>query len=202
MKRFLPVLCAVFLLVTPAFAQNSNDDEYNVNKYENHEGDICLNIFAGTTIPMNFPDFSSLFVQYGHQLNVGGEGGLGFSYYITPVFSLGCELDFGFNVTIGSHIFNYVPFLVGITYQPQAGRFEFPMTLNIGLAWETFSNYNYFPGLAIKPTVGVNYKITQNWAIGGKLEYLFLPEFMTLHGGDEDILGQFFNVCFSAKYYL
>lgn len=209
MKRITSILCVLLLSFTSVFAQNesTSPDENieNANSYDkmSHQaGDQFIKITLAPVFPMNFPDFPSLFKKGAHQLSSGGMGAIGYNYFITKDINVGGQIGFGFNVTIGSHIFNYVPVLAGISYQPTFKRFEFPISLYVGFAWETYSNMCYFPGLIIKPTAGAYYKITPSWAVGLEAEYMFMPQFNKLYDkNSENHYGHFLDFAISARYY-
>lgn len=211
MKRFLPLALASLMFFTgAAFAQDAYDDGSNLQeehenedivRYEhiqfNHEGDQYLRVSLNLDIPIHplnpFDD--------GH-LNIGGMGTLGYNYFLTDSFSAGIEVGFGFNSTIGENILNYIPILLTGTWHPSLGRFEFPLTVGIGFAWETYNSYTYWPGLVIKPEAGVHYRIGDSWSIGVDVSYAFMPEFCKFWGtGDENIWMQFFNVGVVARYF-
>ena len=163
MKRLLSLLCITLLCVTAVFAQDN--DEINIDEAEgfnyqmNQPGDQYLKISLGVVLPLNFPDINSVFDDTS-KLNVGGMGTLGYHYFLNHYVAIGIEAGFGYNSTIGSNIFTYVPILATVTYQPTAGRFEFPLTLGAGFGWETYLNQTYFPALIVKPEAGVHFRIS------------------------------------------
>lgn len=202
MKRFLPFMIVALLGVLPLSAQASDVvEEPAAFKYElNVKGDQYIRISLAPTFPMNFPDFPSLFVRNAHQLGIGGLGTLGYHYFILKDMAVGFDVGFGFNVTIGSHVFNYVPVVGTFTYQPCFGKFEIPLTIGVGFAWETYANKNYFPGLFVKPEIGLHYRLDPSWSVGGEVSYVFMPQFLALYGG-ENAFGHFMNLAISARYY-
>lgn len=211
MKRFLLTICAACLFATSIFSQenlpNNPENDTNSSFVQTVRGDQYLKISLAPIFPLNFPDFPSLFVKDAHQLSIGGIGNIGYHYFLNKYFAVGADVGFGFNVTIGSHVFNYVPVIATITFQPAFKKFEFPVTLGVGFAWESYSNHNYFPGLVVKPELGVHYRLAQSWSIGGDIAYMFMPQFMTIHKdkstgyGTENIFGHFALISVSARYY-
>lgn len=204
MKRFLPILCALILGTVPLCAQSVNSEENSPAnfKYElNLKGDQYIRLSLAPTFPLNFPDFISLFKRNEHKLGIGGMGTLGYHYFLAKNLAVGFDAGFGFNVTIGSHIFNYVPLVATVTYQPSIGKFEIPITLGVGFAWETYANKNYFPGLYVKPEVGLHYRLDPSWSVGAEVSYVFMPQFMSLYGGTENFYAHFLDLAISARYY-
>ncbi len=184
------------------YEEDGNYDEDNIYfEYESTmEGDQNIRLSLGAIAPLNFPDISTQFTGE-PQLNIGGIGFIGYHYFMTSKFSLGFDVGFGFNTTIGSHIFNYVPFLLSGTYQLVAGKFEFPFTLNIGFGWESYNGNNYFPGLVVKPEIGVQYRLTESWSFGLDASYMFMPEFAAWYDSNaKNYYGHFAILSLSAKY--
>lgn len=224
MKRLLAIFCVCFsisvlnaqkVLPSTNFNQLSDeDDDYDDDddgEYDedniyfdlgmNLPGDQFIRLSLGLSFPLNFPNFMELFGG-DPQLNIGGMGSLGYHYLLSSKFAIGFDVGFGFNVSIGSHIFNYVPFTFALTYQPVFKRFEFPLTLGIGFGWESFGGKSYFPGLVIKPEVGAMFRLTESWSFGMDLAYLVMPEFAAWYHDDaENFVGQFAILSVTARYH-
>ena len=202
MKRLIATVCLILLTGTAIFAQNENDQNKPNQEYEfyyNNPGDKNIKISIALDFPLNFPDFNALFNK-NKKLGIGGAICLGYNYFLTKSVSVGGQIGFGYNPTIGEHTYNYVPFLACVNYTPAYKRMEFPLSLKVGVAWETYSNHNYFPGLVINPSAGVAYKITDGWSVGIDFEYMALPQFSW--GNEvENFCGQFVNIVASARYY-
>ena len=209
MKRFLPFICMLAIGFSPLFARSADypeddfDDDSNFTYQLNQAGDQFIRISLAVVFPLNFSEsFADLFQSGKHQMSIGGTGTLGYHYFITKNLAVGMDAGFGSAVTIGSNIFNYVPLVGTVTYQPCIGKFEIPLTLGVGFAWETYATKNYFPGLIIKPEAGLHYRLTPSWSLGGDIAYMFMPQFVKLYGkGDENFYGQFLNVSVVARYY-
>lgn len=207
MKRILPIVCMILLCAAPLIAEDTDNSdtpkqEQNI-QYEykmNQPGDQYIGVTLAGSFPLNFPDFGSLFT-HNSQLVIGGVGTLGYHYFLTSNFAVGGDIGFGFNVTIGSHVFNYVPILATALFQPTVGKFEFPISLGIGVAPQTYISYHYF-GLAVKPAVAAYYRLTPSWSLGLEASYLFMPEFAQLYNEDaHNIYGQFLNIALTARYH-
>ena len=110
--------------------ENSGDDSDDGDEYTeddisfdlgmNLPGDQYIKIALGLCLPLNFPDFEST-IKGDSQLKLGGIGSLGYHYFLTSKMAIGFDVSFGFNVSIGSHVFNYVPLhRVGQAHQAHA----------------------------------------------------------------------------------
>lgn len=207
MKRVISILCIFMLSLTCIFAQeNQNPEDLSVTepntiefKYVPYQaGDQYLRISVAVSFPLGFGDLFS-----GNQkMNIGGAGTLGYHYFVLDYLALGAEVSFGFNTTIGSHTYNYVPILFTVTTVPTVNKFEFPITLGIGFATENYNNYKYFPGLALKAEGGIYYRFSSSWSAGFEATYRFLPQFAGLYSSSaHNIMGNFLNLTLGAKYH-
>lgn len=181
--------------------EESEDFSQDNGFYNIQTGDQYIKIAMGVTAPLNFPDFESLFHKDKHQLSIGGMGSLGYHYFLNSYLALGFDVSYGFNVTIGSHIFNYVPILFSATYQYSWHKLEFPLTLNAGFCWESYNNHNYFPALIVKPEAGVHYRVDENWSVGVEASWMIMPQFSSWYDKGEDYTGHFMNLSLAARYY-
>ncbi len=226
MKRFFSLICTLFLISSLfVYAQdkyeeedddiqdiqeqheNANEVEFIYNRIQ--KGDQYFRMALGLTSPLNF---GNPFTDDG-KLKIGGLFNLGYHYFFNSYFAVGIDAGFGFNVTIGSNVFNYVPIFATITYQPTIGNFEFPLTAGVGMAWETYSNYTYWPALVLKGEAGVHYRITNSWSLGGDISYMFMPQFTKLYTdvqnptntdevkSSENWFGHFLGISVTARYY-
>ena len=201
MKRFTILLTSLLILACPVFAQNSSDPDYSDSDslgYQlNVQGDQYLKLGLGPGFPLNF---GNIFENGQSQLVTGGNGVLGYHFFLLDNFAVGVDATFGFNVTVGSHVFNYIPIVAKATYVPTFRKFEFPITLGIGFAWHTYIGKTYWPGLVIEPEIAVLYRISSSWGIGGEVSYLWMPEF-DYEEPSKNVYGQFLNVNVTARYY-
>lgn len=143
------------------------------SKY-NEKGDQYIRISLMAAFPLNF---GGSFPLYEHgQISIGGAGELGYHRFLTSWFAIGADVSFGYNPTLEKNTFTYVPILLTATFQPAIGRFEFPVTIGIGMAYETYLKYNYFPGFVFKPQFGVFFRASPGWSFGLETEFLLMPQ--------------------------
>ena len=178
MKRFFAVVCAVLLTNAVVFAQESDDDDVyddtGIMMRLNQAGDQYINIALMVTFPLNFGGEFPLYRK--GQLSIGGSGMLGYHRFLTSMIAVGADISFGYHPTIGSNIFTYVPLVVNATVQPTLYKFEFPVTVGIGMAMENYLNRTYFPGLVLKANAGVFFRATPSWSFGLADDFTFLPQ--------------------------
>ena len=108
-------------------------------------------------------------------------------------------MESGFNITVGSNVFNYIPIVATATWQFQYKKWEFPLTAGVGFAWELYNGYMYWPGLILEAQAGAQYRIDSNWAAGGEITYMFMPQIN--QDPSKSAIGQFIDVSLLARYY-
>ena len=190
--------------------ENDEDDYYDEDQRKHEKkkqvsyvynttraGDQQLKITVGLGIPTSFGNpFDD------GKMKFGGYGTFGYHFFLTDWFAVGADIGFGFNPTIAGHTFNHVPTVATATIQPSIGNFEFPISIGVGAAWETYNGETYWPGLVLVGEVGARYKITQSWGVGLDASYKMMPQFARNWGtGEETIVGSFHTVSLCANYY-
>lgn len=213
MKRLLVLFCALFMISSFAFAddddadiyddidqgQEEDDDDitfktaYNINE----PGDQYIKIGLMVTFPLNF---GGEFPGYRKgQLSTGGAGMLGYHRFITSWWAVGLNIYFGYHPTLGENIFTYIPFVLDTTIQPTFKKFEFPITLGVGMAMENYLSRTYFPGLILRGAAGVFYRVTPSWSFGIEGDYMYMPQWYDDPKYND--YGLFGSVILSARYH-
>jgi hypothetical protein len=147
--------------------QDGTDPEYVVRA--NQKGDQYILFMLGMAIPAHpTPD----------KLIIGGEGILGYMRFLTSQIAVGGTVHFGYHATVGGNVFYYVPIAARITFQPTWRRFEFPLSLSLGGAFETYLERTYF-GLFVKPEVAVYFRFNPAWSFGGGAGVMIMPQWYT-----------------------
>ena len=163
----------------------------------NEPGDQFINIGLMVTFPLNFGGDFPLYRE--GQLSTGGAGTIGYHRFLTSWFAVGLDVSFGYNPTIGENMFTYVPFVFCFTVQPTIKKFEFPITMGIGAAVESYLNRTYFPGLTLKPEAGIFYRVTPSWSFGIKGNFMYLPQWY--EDSENNDHGNFSYVVIAARYH-
>ena len=199
MKKFIAICCTVFLFSTAVFSQEQDEDDdiFAVEYRMNEPGDQFINIGLMVTFPLNFGGDFPLYRE--GQLSTGGAGTIGYHRFLTSWFAVGLDVSFGYNPTIGENMFTYVPFVFCFTVQPTIKKFEFPITMGIGAAVESYLNRTYFPGLTLKPEAGIFYRVTPSWSFGIKGNFMYLPQWY--EDSENNDHGNFSSVVIAARYH-
>ena len=108
-------------------------------------GSMIFTFKGGTTLPSfiyffkdNSLNEQRLYTGMGKgdnstKLYPGGNFSLSFEGFTTPSISLGGELGYNFNYTIGETLFSIVPLYFKISYYPVQGKFDMPVSLGLGM---------------------------------------------------------------------
>ena len=142
------------------------DEDANFVYLQNAPGDQFINIRVLPCFPLNFDD----------KLKVGGQINVSYNRFLTSWLAVGAELAFGYNPTIGSNIFTYIPLSVGVTFLPAIKKFEFPITVNVGMAVENYLSNTFFPALVLRCGAGAYYRINESWSAGLEGFFSFMPQ--------------------------
>ena len=201
MKKIFVFFCMAFLLTFGAFSEGSEESEVNREQdyalRMNEPGDQYINIGLMVTFPLNFGGNFPLYRD--GKLSTGGAGTLGYHRFLNSWFSVGIDISFGYHPTIQHNMFTYVPFTLCATVQPSWRKFEFPITLGVGAAVETYLSSTYFPGLVLKPQAGVFYRINPSWSFGVRGDFMILPQWYS--NSDYNYIGKFASGMISARYH-
>lgn len=198
MNRFARILAgAVFALFGACLSAQDIYDEDEFRTNINEPGDQFIKIGLMGVFPLNFGGSFPLFRE--GQISTGGAGELGYHRFITKNFAAGLDISFGYNPTIGENIFTYVPIVLNATFQPIYKQFEFPITLGVGMAMESYLNRTYFPGLVLKGETGAFWRVTPSWSFGLEGEFWFMPQWYS--DSKYDDYGLFASFAISARYH-
>jgi hypothetical protein len=132
-----------------------------------------------------------------HGLTLGGNLSLTFNYFLNHAVFLGGELCFSFTGTRGGNMLYMVPFGARIGYQFMFRRFEFPFSLMIGAAAQSYLGMGYF-GPIVKPGASAYWRFSPDWSFGLNSYWWFVPQWP--HNG-HDVYGNFMELTLSARYH-
>ncbi len=197
MNRFTKTVATIIFLFSCACLSAQEFDAEDFRSNINEPGDQFIKIGLMGVFPMNFGGSFPLFRD--GQLSTGGAGELGYHRFLSNFFALGVDISFGYNPTIGENIFTYVPIVIDATFQPTFKKFEFPITVGIGAAMESYLNRTYFPGLVLKGEVGAFYRVTASWSFGLEIESWFMPQWYS--NSKYNDYGVFSSLAISARYH-
>lgn len=167
------------------------------------KGDAVFNINLGVMFPVAFSVGSVS--QYDPP--IGGTGALSGSYFLSSRVFVGGGVQGMFTPTIGEHMLYIVPMGAHIGYMWTAGRFEFPLSLMAGWAWQMYLDHLYF-GFFAKPQVSAMFRAFSDWSFGLTAAWWFVPQWGTRKTDDtgetvkgRDGAGNFLELTLTAQYH-
>jgi len=167
-------------------------DEIIIAEYS--PGDRNFIVSLGAVIPLFFSGIDN----NQHGLSLGWFGSLAFNYFITPRIFVGGELSGMFISTRGGNMLYIVPLGARVGYQFSYRRFEFPVSLMIGVAPEKYLEKGYF-GPIVKPGVSAYWRFNPEWSFGLNGVWWFVPQWPE---NRKNSFGNFFELTLSARYHL
>ena len=201
-------VCFLFLLLLigfPIFAQNDDDDndpsiesdwdDYFMDLYV--RGDQTFTISLGTFYPAFFINDGKL-ISMNFTPPVGGMGSLIYNYYFGPRFFIGGEITGQFINTLRKNTLFIVPLGFRAGTQFIYGRFEFPLSMSIGMTWQTYLDNGYY-GLYMKAGAAAYFRVTHEWSFGLASSLGWFPQWT--NDRSHNVNGSFVTTMLSARYH-
>lgn len=160
-------------------------------------GDQTFIISLGILIPTVFVGAEGTISS---NIGVGGTGSLAYNYFLTPQVYIGAEVQGMFASTLGDNMVYIIPLGLRVGYQFVWSRFEFPLTLTIGGAVQTYlaNEENYF-GFFMKPMVSGFFRFNPEWSFGLNAAWWWVPQWTSDRA--RDVHGNFIEISLSARYH-
>jgi hypothetical protein len=129
------------------------------------------------------------------------------SYFLNSHVFVGGGVQGMFIPTIGENMLYIVPMGAHIGYEWVHGRFEFPLSLMAGWAWQMYLDHLYF-GFFAKPQISVLFRAFNDWSFGLNAAWWFVPQWGTKTTDDtgevakgNDAVGNFLELTLMAQYH-
>jgi hypothetical protein len=158
-------------------------------------GDRTFCISAGMIFPTLFLNDSG---SVKNNIGFGGTGYLSFQYFLTSHVFVGGELGGMFTPTISKNMFFMVPIGITAGYQFVIGRFEFPLSIMVGIAPQKYLEEGYF-GLIIKPMASIFFRFNPDWSFGLNAAWWWTPQWTK--SSAQDMYGNFLALTLAAAYH-
>ena len=162
------------------------EDEEFIYKM-NQKGDQFIKVGLMVNIPLH---------PAATQLKVGGAGTLGYMRFLNSNLALGGDASFSYMTTVGKNVFTCIPLMAKVMYQFTAHKFEFPITLGIGGAFQNYIGESYF-GLIIKPEVGAFFRYSPDWSFGVNVGWNMMPQWTK----DSSYFGLIMDIGATVRYH-
>jgi hypothetical protein len=156
-------------------------------------GDKIFSISLGPVLPTAFIHESGGLKE--GKISVGGSGSLGYAYFFNSHVFLGGELGGMVSVTRAENALFIVPMGLRLGYQFVLGRFEFPLSLLVGFAPQSYLEKKFF-GLFIKPSVSAYWRFNPDWSFGLNAAWWWVPQWSS-----RTVYGNFLELSITARYH-
>jgi hypothetical protein len=149
--------------------ENEEEDEPRAVAFPRHTlGDQQLGIGAGMLIPLFFQDFGGGY--HNPNLTLGALIDLQWNAYLNANWKVGLELAGGFTFGVNLHTLLLLPLTFKVSYVINAGRFEFPIFLGVGINIVRYREWSHLDLIA-KPGIAAYWRYNHNWSFGLTLEW-------------------------------
>jgi len=196
---FLFIFLGVFGLL---YAQDDSNpdietdwDLYSPDLYV--RGDQTFIISLATVFPLMFINNGEL-LENKVDPPVGGTGSLTYNYYLNSRFFAGGEVGGKFLPTLGRNTVFFICLGARGGMHFIAGRFEFPINLSIGMAWQNLLNMGYY-GLYVKAGASAFFRATSEWSFGVTTQFGWFPQWT--NDSKKNVDGFFLDTMLSARYH-
>jgi hypothetical protein len=202
LQRISTLAIAAMLGAAALSAQSSEGGSAIASEWEQYspslynKGDQTFSITLGTIKPLFYLDADG--EKLDNKSKLGGAGSLSYSYFFTPHFALGGEFGGMFSGTVGGNMLYIMPFGLRATYQYVAGQFEFPFSVMVGGATQSYLGTDYF-GLIVKPGAGAYWRATPDWSFGLNTIWWWVPEWTS--DRNTTVFGNFLELTLTARYH-
>ncbi|MDR3248657.1 MAG: hypothetical protein LBT39_07710 [Treponema sp.] len=162
-------------------------------------GDQVFSIALGIIVPSVFAKTNGDVLA--RNTTIGGAGSLSYDYFLGSHFFVGGELQGMFAATLGDHTLYIIPISLRAGYQFVLGRFEFPLSMGIGIAPQMLQAqepFNYL-GLFVKPRASVFFRFNPDWSFGVNTAWWWVPQITAKP--EESVHGHFFEATIAARYH-
>jgi hypothetical protein len=156
-------------------------------------GDKIFGISIGAGLPMVFIHKEGG-IKEGN-ISVGGGGSLAYTYFLNGHLFMGGELGGMFAFTKAENALFIVPMGLRLGYQFILRSFEFPLSLLVGFAPQSYLEKNFF-GLFIKPSASAFWRFSPDWSFGLNAAWWWVPQW-----ADRTVYGNFLELSITARYH-
>ena len=215
---FLLLMLVTALVLHAQGAENEGDyedeykDEYEgglniesdwsraLNLYNKGDQVFCINL--GFSIPLFYVEQRDGPLRT--NMKLGGFGSLAYNYFFDAHWFIGGEVSGMFAGTVGKKMYYAVPMGVRGGYQFILDRFEFPLSVLLGVAPQSHNERSYF-GIFAKLGGGAFFRLNSEWSFGLNANFWWVPEWTKiLHEGSSkriNIHGFFLETSLGARYH-
>jgi len=203
MKKLVSVF-VFFLLITTVMisAQDQPVIEENTDDPPVYRYDLGDQIYSVSAAPL-----INLFIWIptetpsviAKKMKVGGYISLGWEAFIDHKSSIGAELGYSFAKSLDERLYTSVPILAKFSHFLIDGEFDLPISIAVGGVYSSFEDQHYF-GLMVKPEISAYWNINDEWGLGLRTAYWFIPELYFGENSSKTSYGNFLTIQAAVKY--
>jgi len=170
-------------------------DDYSMDLYT--RGDQTFTISLGVVFPTLFFFKDE---NMNHQITppVGGTGSLAYYYYFNSFFFTGFEVGIMVLPTLANNALYIIPLGARAGTQFIKGRFEFPVYMSFGMAWQNYLNLGYY-GIYARAGGGAFFRPIADWSFGLSTSWSWFPQWT--NEPSKNVAGNFVDLTLSARYH-
>ena len=165
-------------------------------------GDQTFTISLGVIFPMVFYNNTTI-VNHNFTPPVGGAGSLAYTHFLSAHYFLGIEIGVNFNYTLGQNTIFIIPIGIRTGWQFLFHRFEFPISLAVGVVPQRYLNYNY-TGMFIKGGASGFFRFSPEWSFGLNVDWCWYPQWPRENGNpvpSKNMYANILAVTLAARYH-
>jgi len=194
------VILLLLLTILPFLLAAQEDDSPEWDYYYDDlysRGDQTFIISLGTIFP-------TIFMSNGHKIPhkfsppVGGTGSLSYHYYFNPNIFIGAEAGGLFVPTLANNTLFIITLGAKGGYQFTYRKFEFPLSLTLGVSWHRYLSMGYF-GPYIKGGGAAFYRVSNSWSFGINANWFWFPEWTGTKS--QNVHGNMIDITLCARYH-
>jgi hypothetical protein len=174
---------------------DSEWDFYETDFYST--GDKAFTVSAGIIFPAGFFNNGKQII---HNLTppIGYTGSLAYTYFIDSHIFVGGEIQGMFIATLARNSLFIIPIGLRAGYQFILSRFEFPISLTLGMTFHRYLDLGYF-GFYLKGGGGAYFRFNTDWSFGLNASWGWFPEWTPRK--NENIDGNIVDAMLSIRYH-
>ncbi|MCD4679954.1 MAG: hypothetical protein K8S00_06165 [Bacteroidales bacterium] len=132
-------------------------------------------------------------------MKLGGYVSLGWEAFLDHKSSVGVELGYGFARSLDTSLYLSIPALARVSYYLLEGNIDLPVSFSAGGIYSSYDDQHYF-GVMVKPEISVYWNINDEWGVGLKTAYWFIPELYFGENSSKTSYANFLSIQATVKY--
>jgi hypothetical protein len=203
-KAGISFLLLLIILHVSLYAQEedgeepSDDSEWDFYETDFYStGDKAFTVSAGLIFPAGFYS-SGEKIEHNLTPPIGYTGSLGYTYFLNSNIFAGGEIQGMFIATLARNSLFIIPIGLKAGYQFILSRFEFPISLGLGMTFHRYLDLGYF-GFYLKGGAGVYFRFNADWSFGINASWGWYPEWTPRKS--ENIDGNIVEAMLSVRYH-